>query len=776
MQKKLLLFIIFVAFVFHSCLDYTPPEKIELEVEGSFNLPVKTSTSTWASTLIKALGEQFPDDMEIYNVNYGQDIQSFCMYIPIGISYSLNPKDYLDKVASALSKLSNAEAALEINEEITISDLDNFTFSSPRAIELPLTGLISPDGRILVDYTPPSLTFPASLPSSIAGPKSYFLNAFIKEGKFTATMVNDGGNVILPDSAITVTITQGRYYYPDVNNLIKEYPGFTASTSGGGQSLLSKEINKKQIDTTVEITLRQGETVQLINPSEPALLKAKLKVSIELSKYDLDWDFSSISNEMQARPLSLADAAKNMNYIEFEKCDVTNEDREPTEGIGINMKLEKLSDKLKSKLNMSITCPELNMPVLGAPSTPKLLREGNNVFGNESELKPLLLGNDNKPGVKELKFAIQIQPAGNDNILHLEDLEAGEVLSMNGEAKLFQHWTVAEVDMAEALKGRPEADGLKSGVFPNKKADGGDNYIDLSIINEYIDGFYFKREDVMAMVYLSGPNDTLYSIDSNLDIVARYNRDEQDAEKYDKLPVLSRNPVTLEKKHVVLKDNPVFLDRNGSYKFSGMPPYGNPIVRFEEILNTHPKDLSFEYNVTLPPTLPVTRKMFDGEVENDIAAAIIVKVNFRLVAVKNPSKIILPDMFGDQKDLLGRNTPDENSMFTSVNVDHLNFAIDLAGTFFTGGRVFLEKNIKADPEQGIEASKPILFPNGIIVDGSKIGINITNHELDIIRKNLINPDLRLEFVPGAAITIPRNMGLISVTIEAKGKNTLSLDF
>jgi hypothetical protein len=100
-------------------------------------------------------------------------------------------------------------------------------------------------------------------------------------------------------------------------------------------------------------------------------------------------------------------------------------------------------------------------------------------------------------------------------------------------------------------------------------------------------------------------------------------------------------------------------------------------------------------------------------------------------------------------------------------VGYINFSVDFSSAFFTGGRLFIEKNN--------DSYKPRLFPEGVRLDGSKIALNIRNKEFEILREYFINPDLRLEFSKGATITIPRVMGLVSVNIEAKGKNTLTLD-
>jgi hypothetical protein len=765
MQKNLLLFIIFISFVFYSCLDYDLPEKINFELEGSINLPIKTARGNWATSLIKSLGDSLPKDVEIYNVNYGQDIQSFCVYIPIEISDSLDPNDYLEGIAD-LTKLEGMQA-LEIKETIEIPPFDDFVFSYQ------ISKLVSiPQGMSSVTI-PIEIPIPFKLTALPVSISDDFLHALIEEGYFNIEMDLSEGNVTVSEDQFTIKYEINISQEPDAYNGL-EYPDpsgqVPVQTSDRRRPLKGQNINRNEIEIGGTVTLQpkpEGGNVSIKDPDRPSLLEGELKITMNFTKFrEMDWDFRKISNELKADPLSLASVAKNINWIDFKKCDV-DANSEPVKGIGINMHLTELSDELK--LEMSVGCDALEFQ-----ARPKQLFKGNNVFGNEKDFTLELDGYKND--VKKLQFNIAILPSGNKDIIHLVNLEAGKPLSIKGEAKLFQYWAKAEVNMKEALKGSANESGAFTGEFPDTAK--GQSFIDLSSLDDYLEGFNFMPEDVTAMVYLSGPDDTINSHNTIDEIVTRLKIDAKYSGINDPLPILEQDPVTLAKKHVVIKENPDYIDEHGSYKIQQLPSDGNPVIDFDKIINARPNDLAFQYNGMLPDVLIVTPDMFFDEnnesVSPDIAASIIISVNFKLVAVDEVSQIKFSDMFKDQNDLLDRaadkndpSKPAKDSMFTSLNVGYIKFTIDFTDAFFAGGKLFIEKNN--------DIYKPILFPEGISVDGSRIAVNIRNKDFEIVRDNFIHPDLRLEFAKDDAITIPRNMGLTRVKIEAKGKNSLYLD-
>jgi hypothetical protein len=598
-----------------------------------------------------------------------------------------------------------------------------------------------------------------------------FLHALIGEGYFDIDLDLSEGNVVLPRDQFTFNYTINISQDPDVsspgsslsnpyNGL--DYPSSPPDLTSEKRFLNGQEINKKDVRIGGTVTLKPktgGGTVYITNPDEDPLLEGQLKIKMNFTKFDeMDWDFRHISNELEAAPRSLASVAKNLNWITFDQCAV-DANGESAAGIGINVNFTEIIGGLE----MYIGCDALDFQ-----DEPKLIHKGNNIFGNENDF--ILDLNDYKDDVKKLQFDITLFPAGpNKDVLHLENMVTGEALSIKGDAKLFQHWTEAEVNMIEALKAM-NSDGVFKGTFPDTTKD---KPIDLSLLNDYLEGFSFK--DITAAAYLSGPDKTIKSIEAvqpSLQIEAQYSG------LNNPYLIMEQSLISLARKHIVIAGNTDYLDGKGSYKKKNLPPDGNSFD-FVDVLNTRPDDLVFHYNVDVPEAIIVTPEMFVDEnsesVSHDIVATIMLLIRLELTAGNKGGRIKYPDMFKDQNDLLGRgddkddpSKPEKNSMFTSLDVGYINLAVDFSGAFFTGGKFFIEKSN--------DSYQPILFPQGIRVDGRRIAVNIHNKDFDIIKNNFINPDFRLEFGSGGKITIPRNIGLTSVKIEAKGKNSVKLDF
>jgi len=776
MKKKLamLILIFFISFVCYSCLDYSLPNRVEVELEGALGFPVKTSYGNWASAIIKSLGDTLPMGIKIYNVNYGQDVQAFCVYVPIEISDTLNPQEYMDEGIDDLLTKTQGKAALEINRDFSIPSFADFVFTVER--QIPVSG-----GVISVPITI-DLSSGDGSGTDQADINNGFLYAVIEKGAFTVEL-NLSGAGLTEDQftkAYDITITQE----PDTSSAVMSpCPGLDSKSNSAEQSLSGKDINSNPIKVGGTITLTPGSGITV---SDSGTLNVEVKIKLNVSSYrELFWDFSEFSGLMDdADPVSLADVAGSLYWLEFGKCyndsgtPIVNSDGDPTAGIGINMYFDKLSPALESQMKMSVVCKELHF----AENNAKLLCQGNNVFGNNDALEndtKLLLNNSLEPApapdaVTQLTFEFKLLSAyENENVLRLAMVEAGTELVISGAAKFFQNWKKAAVNMKNALKENSSvtggfSDGTFGGGFPDTAK--GEKPIDLSILNKYLAGFSFKAEDVAAKVYLSGPDNTAIQslnlntmADTKIKIDAYYNAG-------DTVTILPENKLILDKKHVVIEQNTDDYIKNGSYKLPDLPEGGNSIENFDKIINAKPKNLSFKFEGRLPEVLIVIPEMFMDITDNAretadaIAAAVLMKINLRLTADNDGSKIMFPEMFEGKKDLLGRDSLAEDSVFTSVNVEYLKLTVDFAGTFFTGATLFLEQD-----------SAKMLFPKGITIDGSAITVDINNNNFEFINNNFIKPDLRLEFKKDATISVPRNMGLTGFKIEAKGKNTLKLD-
>jgi len=785
MKSALLMFIISVFFAFHSCLDYSLPDQIELGIEGTIDLPLKISTGNWGSLLIdpleNAFSGGFPDGIgvKIYSVDYGQDVQAFCVNIPIEISTSLSPDDYMKDI----DNLINTDTAWKIEESFEVPSL-GFTIDCPVSFTLPS---ITPNGTSIVSY-PEGISFSISKVLNLGSESSvnpYFLHALIEEGVFNIKLELSEGDVTLAEGYTKTYNIEIKQDTDDTSSPGSPYAGLAYSNSSQVlKPLDTQNINKNDVKVSGKVILKsENENFSVTKkPGGNNELKGKLIITMDIKKFavlDIDWSKTSIFNKpITPDPVSLADIAEYLNWIEFDKCDDTNQ--EPKKGIGINMSFTEIIGGLE----MNIKCPELS---INATKPLKLKGEGNNVFGNGEALtgaKRLQL--DKPKTVTDLHFNITLRPAGNNTVLHIPNLDLTKLdngkKKINGEAKLFYNWEKAQVKITEVLQGSNNgvSGGAFTGTFPDIEQD--EEPINLALLDGFIDGLNIMESDIKASAYLSGPNQTI----NNNDVLQQFNPKVLITAEYSgahsPVTIINKDPITLMDKQIDIANDDYYInthvDKNGNkiktYKRNELPPGGNDFKKeFVNIINDRPSDLVFHYEVKLPETIDVTREMFfnnkEESVPHNILVNIILLMHMRLTAGADGGRIMYPGTFDEDHDLFGRESADEDSIFTSLNVDYINLSVDLPGSFFTGGYLFIEKS---DAEH-----TPKLFPQGISLSGRKISRQITQVDFDTIRRNYpIVPDFWLKFAPGEAITIPKNIGITSVKIEAKGKTLIKLDF
>ena len=799
MKIKFAIFIIPVFFAIFSCLDYSLPKQVTLEAEVSIGIPIKTATVNWGAVLADVLKDAFAGDIkegigvEIYNVNHGQNVQGFCVNIPMQISNPLNPNDYMEGIADKIKmdmKWNIDPVIAPSFDDFKFSyDVDDYDVNQDLPIPIPSgedTFIVPRDASITIKIpeTPKNLNYGDG-----------FLHALIEEGHFNINMDLSQGNVILPDGQFTeeynIIIVQEDDVPPYYG---LSHPSTRLTLTSATQSLKGNNINRKQISISGTVTLRPtpgGGTIKITHPDQAPLLKGKVEITIDLTKFaELDWDSTAMSANLNPEPVSLADVKQYMNWIEFDECGVDPVTGEPTKGIGVDMYFEEIIPGLQ----MKIICGDLS--INEGNQNPKPLIKGHNAFGNNEAMKlnkrlqlasPPVGPDAPYKVVSDLQFYITLSPAGGSNVLHLTNLTAGQTL-IKGEARLFYFWESAEVNMTAALKLSKSAS-VYTGTFPKEDQDP----IDLSMLDDYIPGFSIDVRQAAA--YLSGPDGTInndYVVNPRVLITALYSSIDPPG-----IPVIEKNQkdkIILEKKHVVFRTgdgdntvyNPEYIKKTGSYISyiqNKLPPDGNDfMINFEQIINapSRPKDLRFHYMMELPPTIVVTPEMFFDDkkqtVPHDIFANIIVLMYLSLKA-DNGGRIQYPDMFSDDPgDLFGRESLDDDSMFSLLNdVDYIRLAIDFAGDLFTGGNLFIERDSEKNKYKNNAVYTPVLFRDGIPLNGRRLAVDITGSKINTIRDTYpIIPDFWVEFKPGAAITIPRNMGLTSIKIEAKGRYKLDL--
>jgi len=438
-------------------------------------------------------------------------------------------------------------------------------------------------------------------------------------------------------------------------------------------------------------------------------------------------------------PVFLDNIAKYVKQINFKKCDETIVNGKVVSGIGLNFYL----DKVVNGLEMIIECDELHFS-----SQPKLLKPGNNIFGNTEDFILALAGYEDKS--KKLEFTMRVQSASPNPPGYLIDgLTTGSMVTvMEGKVEFFQNWTEATIDMETAVKASRSNENF-IGTFPSSTGNGGFN---MSELGDYLDGD-FTFDGLETKIYMNNP----VSFKMRLALDPQYTGKESVEPLYDDEFGVDDEPFALSD---YLKD--------GNYVYEHLPGIDDDDVSVNDnavidIFNKMPENLYFEYRLRFTESdLKVTPDMFnDSGEQSKIDMALMIMLPFRLVAINDRSVVTFPGMFGESDDLFGRDEIDESDdFFESVKIKKIRMTVDFLYPIFSGGRLFID---------GDKNTNPLLFyPNGIKMSKKKMIMDFTNSQMEVIQNHFIKPNLWIKLDEGDTVTIPKKMGVVNVKIQMKG--------
>jgi hypothetical protein len=745
MQKKLIpaLCIILLSLPF-SCSELILPKN--LDIHGTMDISIKVLADNWGNSVVKVLrkifsGNSGEDDTidyetEVYDVNYNQTEQTFLISIHSEITNYLNPSEYFKETGEFLYQRDSSEL-FNISHEIDLGDLKKQELSVSKIVSVPSI----PDGSL----SPPiSYPFSENMPLGIDG----FLHASIAKGDMEIIIEPLDGSTVLNNSRVDVTysnisISQNRIFYDGLS-----YSGPSNRISLDGQDINNETI---KIDGTVNIKSKSGGDIALISGA----LKLNITIIMNIQKLnEVDWDFLSIKdilNGHQIDPVSLENVAQNVNYILYDE-----------KNIGLTFEFEDIIDGLEMSVESDALRIEQEFQYLVKDEALKFANKNagmlwlNDAYSPVSGYPPFTT---NTVPTESLDFELVLQPKNGGNVLHIkpdEGINTDKPLKINGKAEFFQNWTKAQINLDKIIKAAPNSTGVYTRSIPSE----GNDPIDLSVLKDYISGFSY--EDIRAEMHINGPNEAVNNADVEEDPILYFYAEhwKEDPIMSDIVPIYERGPLVLEQTRVSLNNSD--FDARGSYKKRALPPNGKPFD-FARIMNSESKHLIFNYELSLPDTLTVTHDAFlngDTVMDSKITVTIYIMIPMKLrVMGDGPGIIRFPDMFGDMEDLFGRSDVNGDSIFNSLDMDYLRFSIDFTGSFFSGGKLFIEKT-----------GKERLFRNGIGLNGTKIVLNISGADFETIKNNLISPDFRLIFEsPNSAINVPRNIGLSNIKFETRGK-------
>jgi hypothetical protein len=438
-------------------------------------------------------------------------------------------------------------------------------------------------------------------------------------------------------------------------------------------------------------------------------------------------------------PIRLDDIARYVIDIDFDVCD----GKTVESGIGINFFLEEIIPGLA----MKITCKNLNFPEEARP----LAKD--NIFGNSDALTLELAEYSDRINGKKLEFKMELLSTNNpDNPkmlrLNTSSLTPGVPIKLNGEVRFFQNWKHTHINTETAMKSASTVDKL-TGIFPS-----GNGYFDLSDLKKYTSGG-LSFQGIKVKMYMSNSID----IDLGLKLDPQYSGKEGENLLYD-------GEFSIDDKPLILSD---YLNDDGMYTAKSLPHTDDTsddnnlgTAAIVDIFNTMPNDLTFMYRITLPDILCLTPETFDKSIKDDskLTTAMMLWLPLSLVTQEG-STIMIPGMFNNVNDLLGRKSPGN----FLVKIQNIKMTIELSSPIFSNGSLFI------DGENGVDDPK-LFFPDGIILGGKKaskkITVNFTKKDLDIVQENLIKPRIWIKFKEGDTINIPKNLGVLGIKFEMKG--------
>ena len=335
-------------------------------------------------------------------------------------------------------------------------------------------------------------------------------------------------------------------------------------------------------------------------------------------------------------------------------------------------------------------------------------------------------------------------------------------------------WTEAVINLEAALDEAGVDTGILKGQFPEEP----DNYLDLSDMQRFVRGFTI--DGVEMRIFLSGPQRLFETIPMpevefsamwkewtgpgvpDLDDASNWEDINQPKVLFTAKPVvegsLPQLPAQTADGRFIFTDNDwLELEQQQGIVIGGT---------FVDVMAGLPKGLRFNYNIGLPTRMTVTPDMFDDiDGSSGIKAMVVLKLPLVLQAEPGAQITIPQDIFGNgESDLFGRKNLSSASILDDINIRSLSLRIDFDSSLFGGAYLHIDRDGK-------------LFPNGLPLNpgGNVLEVAITGEDWNIIRNNLIFPDIRIEYPEGTTIRIARNPLLTRITFSASGSYVVELD-
>jgi hypothetical protein len=579
------------------------------------------------------------------------------------------------------------------------------------------------------EYAFDPMNFPLDLPS-------YIKYAEIGAGNLTLTALlpnGEGSNEINTDLSEVTVIPNIAIYQGGTGGIHLSSPD--DSTPGvfvyslDGQTInhedlyIENEANKKVVleGNKISLTINPAEEEITVLLQTAFTIDSLAEVQVDISELP---GATGLSQEINVPLTTLTDFVKSISIHEIGARLTLTE-------VGIAGLAVQVSS---SAFVMTPNTPQ-NIPLV--PLTDPLTEEIV-TFTNSVDPLTLVLNPDGGDPLESITFTVSIQPKNDPDILTLEDITPGKTLAITGTAEILFDWIAATIDIS-SLGGQSSFEG----TFPG---EGGDP-LDLSAMNDYLDGFNF--EGIEAYIYMSAPEEFADLAVFSMELTALYG----DTTEID---LISGNG------EIVFGSLPVLPGPASEEKYiysAATAPAGYTFDISEgltTILNNR-DPFRMKYKIDAGSGITITKAMIEDEdIDTTFAVEMIIVLPLSLTAGTasdgGKAKIVIPDLFEDKagQDLLGRDDDayGEGSFFGMIT--SLEFEIGLTDAVFNGGRIHISDSPKLE------------FP----LSGTSLGFNLTEAQMKQVNAGPLIPNIYIEFDKDGELKIPRNLGATRISFSA----------
>ena len=457
--------------------------------------------------------------------------------------------------------------------------------------------------------------------------------------------------------------------------------------------------------------------------------------------------------------------------------------------------------ELRNRLAMKVSCPDLGL------NRTQFLTAGPIEYVSENPDTPGSTEirfdlNDTLSNPKKLQVNVDLMPVidgvPDPDAEYIElgpfTLGGGDIrLNICATADISFKWKEALLHPKKALEdANPDSLDALSGTYPEKAED----YIDLSMMRQYLNGITYRTEHLDAKLFLAGPPKLINLLNLSLQFGAEYmeriNLDDDNEDDPANWIDKSWNDIVGGALLIYDPDNygdalpslpgPI-IDTNGNEQWvypgtnlpTGTPDGLGLDTDFLQEIVKGPRDMRFTYEMVLPDDLLVTPDMFpDTETQSTIDVQFIMRLPLEFHADAGAEFALPDDVIDKDKDLFGRETKNDpifGDMDGKIDITKVAIKLDFSSQpFFAGTRL----HIGGYPD-GVTK---LFGPNGInLVSGNSLAITFSKRDWDIINGDLILPDIKLVYPQARDFSIPRNFKPTHITIEATGSytDTIELD-